>query len=143
MANPEHLAILKRGVEEWNAWRKERPNAWPNLIRANLIRADLRGANLIKAHLREADLRGANLDGTNLNEADLAHANLQGANLIWAHLYYADLHGANLSEADLREANLSEAVNLEQPQLDSAQGDRSTKLPDGLHHPEHWLSEEN
>ena len=23
MANPEHLAILKQGVEKWNAWRKE------------------------------------------------------------------------------------------------------------------------
>ncbi len=25
MANPEHLAILKQGVEKWNKWREEHP----------------------------------------------------------------------------------------------------------------------
>jgi|SoiMetStandDraft_2_1073263.scaffolds.fasta_scaffold02351_3 hypothetical protein len=24
MANPEHFQILKQGVEEWNAWRRQR-----------------------------------------------------------------------------------------------------------------------
>ena len=25
MANPEHLEILKQGVEQWNKWRMEYP----------------------------------------------------------------------------------------------------------------------
>ena len=28
MANPEHLAKLKEGVEDWNNWRKDNPKIW-------------------------------------------------------------------------------------------------------------------
>ena len=31
MANPEHLAILKRGVEVWNEWREDHPETRPDL----------------------------------------------------------------------------------------------------------------
>jgi hypothetical protein len=31
MANPEHLKILKKGVEAWNKWRKENPDIQPDL----------------------------------------------------------------------------------------------------------------
>ncbi len=31
MANPEHLAILKQGVEQWNKWKKEHPDVLPDL----------------------------------------------------------------------------------------------------------------
>ena len=49
--------------------------------------------------------------------------------------------GMYLAKADLRGADLSGVPNLEQWRLDSALGDRSTKLPDGLHHPERWPQE--
>ncbi|MGA2411123.1 MAG: hypothetical protein ABSG46_12140 [Candidatus Binataceae bacterium] len=29
MANPEHLAKLKEGVEAWNQWREENPEILP------------------------------------------------------------------------------------------------------------------
>jgi hypothetical protein len=41
MANDEHVAILKHGVDAWNAWRDENAN-----IRPDLRQADLREANL-------------------------------------------------------------------------------------------------
>ena len=41
----------------------------------------------------------------------------------------------------LAKADLSGVLNLEQWRLDSALGDRSTKLPDGLHQPERWPQE--
>ena len=36
MANPEHLARLKEGVEVWNRWRKEHPGMRPDLYEAEL-----------------------------------------------------------------------------------------------------------
>src|SRR5438477_137291 len=44
MANPEHLAMLKRGVEAWNAWRTENPTVRPDLNQADLVGETLAGA---------------------------------------------------------------------------------------------------
>ena len=62
MADEEHVALLKQGVEVWNKWRKENPD----------IRPDLSGADLTGADLGGADLHGADLDGANLRGADLS-----------------------------------------------------------------------
>ena len=125
MANPEHLKILKQGVEAWNRWRRDHPNVVPRLGGADLSAANLRGAdftgvilfkeNLILAHLVRADLGAANLSGANLVEAnlveaDLAEANLHGADLSGANLGGAILVGALLVRANLRGADLTKAV---------------------------------
>ena len=129
--DPDHLATLKRGVTEWNAWRDAHARALPNfagadlhdedlsganLSEAKLVRADLSGANLCLANLFGAglcgaklsgtDLSGANLSGTDLSEANLSGADLSGADLSGANLSGANLSGANLSGADLSGANL-------------------------------------
>ena len=39
MANPEHLKILKQGLEAWNACRKDNPDAAADLMGADLSRA--------------------------------------------------------------------------------------------------------
>jgi hypothetical protein len=44
MSNPEHLKILKQGVEAWNKWREENPD-----FRPNLSGADLREAHLVSS----------------------------------------------------------------------------------------------
>ena len=59
MANPEHLKILKQGVDAWNKWRVENPGIIPDLEGANLGQADLGGADLRIANLRGADLSEA------------------------------------------------------------------------------------
>ena len=88
MANPEHLAILKQGVEAWNAWRK-----------ANRQTAiDLQGLDLVSENLAKA----------NLSDAKLVEATLPKATLCWA-----DLSGADLARADLTEANLSECFEMD------------------------------
>jgi hypothetical protein len=33
MADDEHVAILKRGVDAWNEWRRENPDIVPDLRR--------------------------------------------------------------------------------------------------------------
>ena len=139
MANPEHVEILKQGVEVWNRWRDENPGVEPDLRGADLREADLREAHLREANLREADLSGAslreadligaylskanlnvadligaylskaNLYKANLNEASLSGASLRGAEIRGANLYKADLRGAELREADLTGADLHEA----------------------------------
>jgi hypothetical protein len=110
MANPEHLKILKQGVEVWNAWREANTSIKPDLREANL-----QGFSLNSARLQEADLEGAILGGVHLVEAQLNNANLKGAQLVHAklvnsNLAYADLSNARLIFADLRNAILSGAI---------------------------------
>lgn len=90
---------------------------------ADRQRADLMGARLAAADLRGASLRGALLIGADLRGADLRRADLLGA----------DLRGADLCGADLRDA-----LFMTQPQLVSARGDASTRLPAWARRPAHW-----
>jgi hypothetical protein len=113
MANPEHVARLKEGVEAWNEWRRKNHAVEPDLHEARLGEADLVAANLKAAKLHKAYLCVTNLKAANLSEADLREASLQadlgGANLTLADLRGADLNWANFGGADLRGADLSGA----------------------------------
>jgi uncharacterized protein YjbI with pentapeptide repeats len=138
-----------------------------NLQGANLADANLQGADLGSANLQGADLRNANLQNANLGTslldslfeakgakggANLQNANLEGVNLQGADLRNANLQGANLGtpsfpgnllgEAAKRGANLQNARNLTQEQLDVANGDDRTLLPEGLTRPVHWSKAE-
>ena len=105
MANDEHVAMLRKGVDAWNAWRDENPNVFPDLSRENLTNAHLPRANLFGATLIEANLTGADL-----SRARLIFANLIGAKLTGANLSGADLILTNLSDANLTEARLHRTV---------------------------------
>jgi Pentapeptide repeats (8 copies) len=108
MANDEHVALLKKGVKAWNAWRDENPNVRPDLSNADLSGADLAGANLREAFLFKANLGSADLVEANRRDhADLSGAVLSGADLREAFLRKANLTGADLSGADLSGADLS------------------------------------
>lgn len=109
MANEEHVAILKQGVEVWNRWRKENADARPSLRGADLSGARLWEADLFEANLSGAGLSGAYLRGANLNGADLSGADLRVADLRETDLRETDLSGGDLRETDLREADLSGA----------------------------------
>jgi uncharacterized protein YjbI with pentapeptide repeats len=104
MANPEHIAVLEKGIKTWNQWRREPAGQNVDLSGANLSRARLMWANLSRANLSRANLKEANLGGANLYRADLSRANLsraflREANLSRAGLMWANLGGANLAEA--------------------------------------------
>jgi hypothetical protein len=124
VANREHLAKIKEGVEAWNDWRKTNPEIVPDLSEAELHSAKLGGAdfyraNLYGAELKRADLRAANLHHADLRVANLEEADLRDAIIAEADLFDADLSGADLAGATLKSANLSGA-NLDGADLSRA-----------------------
>jgi hypothetical protein len=108
MANEEHVALLERGAEAWNAWRKANPDIGPDLHQANLSMMLLGKADLI-----DADLSGANLTGTALHGAYLINADLSWANLSNAGLSGADLTDASLNSTIFGNIDLSHVKGLE------------------------------
>jgi hypothetical protein len=66
MANQEHLALLKQGVQAWNAWRQANPSIKPDLSDADLKQARLEGANFQNVEFSDVNLSGANLSKANL-----------------------------------------------------------------------------
>jgi hypothetical protein len=53
MANEEHLAILKRGVEEWNNWCRKYQFIVPDLGGADLGLAKLTGTIFANVDLKD------------------------------------------------------------------------------------------
>jgi len=120
MANPEHLAKLKEGVEAWNKWRVEHPDVLPDLTSANL--ADLSwfpGAKVFLstyfsgANYSEAVLANANLSRVDLSRADLTRAYLFHANLAHATLDASDMTDAIIGSTSFGDNDLSTVKGLE------------------------------
>jgi hypothetical protein len=114
MANPEHVAKLSAGVNDWNKWRKENPVLGEDLRQGGVKeleqhKIDLRYARLEKRDLRGFDLSFADLHRATLWHSDLSGANLEGADLSSVNLNFANLSGANLRGAILRFSRLAEA----------------------------------
>ena len=96
MANEEHVAILKQGVEVWNKWWED------NFSILEDNSADFRFINLCGT-----DLRGANLDGAKFNHANLDSVNFSNAQLSSVDFSSAQLTDVNFNSASLDNANLS------------------------------------
>jgi uncharacterized protein YjbI with pentapeptide repeats len=107
-----------------------------SLMSAKLTRARLHGAKLSKANLQDSEL-----NDTNLFRADLTGAILLGANLTNARLVETNLVGTILDYVTFDGADLSAAKNLSSKQLESATGNRATKLPKGMSYPNTWLQD--
>ena len=127
--------LTEGGVEQWNRWRKDHPNLFPNLsgvdlshhylFEVDLSSMNLRGANLsraclIGANLSWANLSDANLMGAYLGQADLSSANLHGANLYQANLYSANLLGASFKQANLSHVDLSNTRSSSRPNIQAS-----------------------
>ena len=128
MANPEHLKILSRGVDEWNRWRAENPGVEPDLREVHLNAEILVGINFSNTFLLEAtiinseaalaDFTGAFLKEVNFNETNLEEASLRSAALTWtifshAQLAEADFTGAHLGWTTFGDNDLSEVKGLD------------------------------
>ena len=132
MANEQHLAILRKGVEAWNMWRRqsegealEIARTWADLDLMSLryqIRNNQQFNNLLSIDLQDANLEGENLQHANLGlgrflmeflmsqgwhddrEWNVIHLNK--AKLGKADLRNAYLFRAQLNGADFSRANL-------------------------------------
>ena len=122
MANPEHLAILRRGLEAWNQWciSHRIPGDAHDDLKPDLAGANLSERSLSGIYLREANLAGANCGATDFISASLAFANSSGVNTIretrlckriWSKSQSGFLSAnANLTDATLTFANLDGAT---------------------------------
>jgi len=105
MGNPQHVAMVLKGADAWNAWREgldEDPDLSGTAFAEGM---DLRGYDLYGVNLG-----GCSLKGALLSEVALQYAALSGADCSGADLAAADLHGSDLKQASFRDANLSGAV---------------------------------
>ncbi|PWT99842.1 MAG: hypothetical protein C5B51_26385 [Terriglobia bacterium] len=119
MANPEHLAILRQGMEVWNRWRETNRVVHPDLAAMpgeiiDFTGQNFSGFNFWNTYLNWADLSGATLSGTSFNAARLGGASfrnalMEGSSLIYADLIAVDFTEANLVGADLTRANCNGA----------------------------------
>jgi hypothetical protein len=118
MANPEHVKILKQGVEAWNQWRRQNPGVAPDLNSADLSTMDLGGADLTAAHLNGVDLSRALLGRANLIAADLNGADLSGSYLWLTNFLSANIEGVNFTDSMMQgtifaDVDLSQTKGLE------------------------------
>lgn len=91
MANPEHVEILKQGVEVWNKWREDQPTIF----------------GIEKIAIKGLDLTGANFQGCFFTDCAFAKCNLSKANLSNAGLDECDLFDVNMEEVSFLETKLS------------------------------------
>jgi len=118
LANPDHLAKLKEGVEAWNNWRRENPGLRPDLRRLDFA-GELRGTKLWGGPwdaVERVDLgaspgwyKGEKREAIDFSNTDLGHSDLTGARLEKVDFRKARLWGTNLSETDLWGANIRKA----------------------------------
>jgi len=125
--------------------RADRNATGRDLTEGDLAERDLSGPEpagpeLAGRDLAGRDLAGRDLAGRDLGRADLSTASLIGADLRGAGLQVADLLAADLRGAVLDGADLSGALYLTRTQVGSARGSATTRLPNGLPRPAHWLT---
>lgn len=129
MANPEHLAKLKEGVEAWNEWRDNNPDIIPDLQDHkfkftfdekpapqgnNFKRIAMLGEQLEQINFCDTNLKGTTIIAASFKGAMLTRANLEGA-----YIAMTDFRGAMLGGVIFKQAHLSD-VNFEEVWLHSA-----------------------
>lgn len=100
-----------------------------------------RGNQASKPEKRSFDYMGADLRGRNFRGSSFRGVLLIAANLSYADLRKVDFIGADLRDANLEFADLSNALFLTQAQINSANGNIATKIPDFLERPPHWFAQ--
>ena len=117
MADQKLVDMIKRSVEEFNAWqddrRMENPNAKTDLSKADFSLCKLDGIDFFGANLEDAKLQGASLRSANLVGGSLFGANLMDADLTNAKFGTVCVSGADFTDANLTGVELRATEGLE------------------------------
>lgn len=143
-----HSASLNEGVFT-NADMRRANLSNSLLLNANLEAANLEGAKLSNSAISNSNLKAAIFLGSDLERATLQESDLSGASLSACYMRGANMErsvfagtrfiGTILDGANVRGADFSTSEFLTQPQIDTAVGDRDTRLPPTLQRPQHWI----
>jgi len=113
MANPEHVAKLKEGVDAWNKWRKTSDET-PDLSR--VILEDL---SLKRYYLTSANFSGARLSDVSFEEAFCDHCSFEDASIIRGIFIAAELTACNFRYALIADCTFN-ACTFDQTDLTGA-----------------------
>jgi len=102
------------------------------LARADASGSEFAGANFTEADLRRTKLIGAECPRARFERATMVSADARGADFRRAVFTEANVARMNIEGADISGADFRTAAGLTQRQLDTACGDRRTRLPEGL-----------
>ena len=112
MANPQHIAWLREGVQSWNE-RRRSLRFDPDLSSEDVSRAlgghDREDIRQISVSLRGVNLSGADLSDSTLRDTDLTNATFSGANLSNARLIGSDFTRAQFIDGTSRGAQFRSA----------------------------------
>ena len=114
--------IIEADMEEY----RKRTNKWLRKILENLDEEQ-------NKELFGHDFRGEKTEGRDFTGAFLIAANLRGCSLKGTSLL-----GADLRDSYLRGTDLKECLYLTQMQINSARGNKETRLPEGIRRPDSW-----
>ncbi|KYG26061.1 pentapeptide repeat-containing protein [Alkalihalobacillus trypoxylicola] len=115
---------------------KHREKINPLLMETSLLYRENHKTKSIKI----SSFFGKSFNKKNFEGYDFRGKLLIAANFSGAQMSYADFIGADLRDTNLSGANLSGALFLTQSQINSAQGNQHTILPEYLDRPQHWCS---
>lgn len=110
MANPEHVEILKSGVDEWNRFVLSQPLEFAaNLTRLDLTDTSPIGISFSGANFSFSDLRQSKFNGSDLKFATFVGAELASASFAQSYRGGGEFGQTDLRNVDLRGANLTDS----------------------------------
>ena len=111
-------------------------------LKVNTILKQISSALSISASAtRHSDMTylGKNFKKVNLDGKDFSMSLMIAANLTGCSLKKTNFLGADIRDANVKDTDLSESIFLTQMQINSAIGNKNTRLPDNLSRPAHWF----
>ena len=141
--------LLEDKLSELDALTRSSPDELAALdldqVRATVLPLLSQIEELVQTPVAETGKRSLPRDwiGKNLAGQDFSGLSVRGQFLLATNLSNSRLRGVNFLGADLRDcqlagADLTDALFLTQAQVNAAQGDAKTRLPERLLRPSHW-----